>query len=171
MESWSLHRRALLIAAAGALSIALPAAAHDYRVGELTIDHPWARATVPGQKGGGAFLKIMNRGSAADRLVFAAAPADRVGSTEMHSMRMEGNIMRMREVAAIDIPAGQTVALEPGGLHIMFMGLKSPLREGEKLPLVLRFEKAGEITVQVHVEAAATPAQGAPAKAGGHHQH
>lgn len=171
MKSWSLHRRALLIAA-GALSIALPAAAaHDHRLGELTIDHPWARATVPGQKGGGAFLKIVNRGSAADRLLSAAAPAERVGSTELHSMRMEGNIMRMREVAAIDVPAGQTVALEPGGLHIMFMGLKSALREGEKLPLVLRFEKAGEITVQVHVEPAATPAQGAPAKPGGHPQH
>jgi copper(I)-binding protein len=169
MKLLPLTRRAVLMAAS-ALSIALPATAHDYRVGDLAIDHPWARATVPGQKAGGAFLKIENRGTTADRLLSAAAPTDRVASTELHSMRMEGNIMRMREVAAIDLPAGQTVALEPGGLHIMFMGLKSPLKAGEKLPLVLTFEKAGTVTVEVHVEAVSA----APAKNhgdGGHHRH
>lgn len=164
----SLSRRAALWAAALALS--LPVAAHDYRVGELVIDHPWARATVPGQKAGGAFLKIENRGRSADRLLSATAPAERVGRTEMHSMRMEGNVMRMREIAAIDIPAGQTVALEPGGLHLMLLGLTSPLQAGEKLPLVLTFEKAGTVTVEVHVEAVSA----APAKNpddGGHHRH
>ncbi|PPE65595.1 copper chaperone PCu(A)C [Caldimonas caldifontis] len=169
MKLLSLTRRTLLIVA-GTLTLALPAMAHDYRVGDLAIDHPWARATVPGQKAGGAFLKIENRGTTADRLLSAAAPADRVASTELHSMRMEGNIMRMREVAAIDVPAGQTVALEPGGLHIMFMGLASPLKAGEKLPLVLTFEKAGTVTVEVQVEAVrAAPAKGHDA--GGHHKH
>lgn len=162
-----LTRRTLLIAAG---TLAVSALAHDYRVGDLVIDHPWARATVPGQKAGGAFLKIENRGRSADRLLSAAAPAERVGRTELHSMRMEGNVMRMREIAAIDIPAGQTVALEPGGLHLMLLGLTSPLKAGEKLPLVLTFEKAGTVTVQVHVEAVSA----APAKHhgdGAHHRH
>lgn len=167
MSLSTLTRRAALIVAS---TLALSVQAHDYRVGDLVIDHPWARATAPGQKAGGAYLKIENRGPSADRLLSAAAPAERAGRTELHSMRMEGTVMRMREVAAIDIPAGQTVALEPGGLHIMMMGLTSPLKAGETLPLVLRFEKAGSVTVQVQVEALGS----APAKghdAGGHHTH
>lgn len=167
MNVLTLLRRAVWIAAS---TLAVSALAHDYRVGDLVIDHPWARATVPGQKAGGAFLKIENRGSSADRLLSAAAPAERAARTELHSMRMEGNVMRMREVAAIDIPAGQTVTLEPGGLHIMFMGLTSALQAGEKIPLVLTFEKAGQVTVQVHVEAVNnTPAKGHDAA--GHHKH
>ncbi len=167
MNRLSLVFRTLLLIAS---TLALPAQAHDYRIGDLAIDHPWARATVPGQKAGGAFLKIENRGSTADRLLSAAAPTDRVASTELHSMRMEGNIMRMREVVAIDLPAGQTVALEPGGLHIMFMGLTSALKAGETLPLVLTFEKAGTVTVDVKVEALST-APSAGQGGGGHHKH
>ncbi|MFN3416959.1 MAG: copper chaperone PCu(A)C [Caldimonas sp.] len=163
----TLSRRALLIAAC---AVAAPALAHDYRVGDLVIDHPWARATVPGQKAGGAFLTIENRGGQADRLLSAAAPTERVGRTEMHSMRMEGNVMRMREIDAIDIPAGQTVTLKPGGLHLMFMGLTAPLKAGEKLPVVLTFERSGTITVEVHVQAASAASAKNP-DGDSHHKH
>jgi copper(I)-binding protein len=97
-------------------------------------------------------MKIENTGKAADRLVGASTPAaERV---ELHTMAMDGNVMRMREVAAIDLPPGQTVALEPGRLHLMLMGLKSPLKADTKVPLTLKFEKAGEVQVELKVEAA-----------------
>jgi copper(I)-binding protein len=73
---------------------------------------------------------------------------------ELHEMKMEGNVMRKREVSAVELPAGKAVELKPGGLHIMLMGLKAPLKEGDKFPLRLKFEKAGEVTVTVNVEAA-----------------
>ena len=74
-------------------------------------------------------------------------------SAEMHTMSMEGTVMRMRQIDAIDVPAGQTVELKPGSLHIMFMGLKSPLKVGDSIPVTLKFEKAGEVKVDVKVEA------------------
>ena len=86
---------------------------------------------------------------------------------EMHEMAMDGSVMRMRQVDAIDLPAGQAVELKPGGLHIMLMDLKAPLKAGDTVPLTLRFEKAGEHTVQVPVRAA--PA--AAASGHGHHHH
>jgi copper(I)-binding protein len=134
-----------------ALSVAaLAAHAHSFQLGELTIGHPYARATAPGQPAGGAYLSINNAGGAADKLV--SATADVAASVELHEMKMEGNVMRMREVPGIDVPAGKAVALKPGGLHIMLMGLKAPLKQGEKFPLKLTFEKAGEVTVTVNVE-------------------
>ncbi len=108
----------------------------------------WARATVPGQDMGGAFLRIVG-GSAPDRLLGASSPL--AMAVELHSMRMEGDVMRMRAVEFIDVPAGQTVALSPGGFHLMLMGLDAPLTVGMRLPLVLRFEKAGEVPVQAEV--------------------
>ena len=159
-------RRHLLgaFAAAFATLAALPTAAQS----DLQIQHPWARPTVAGQAAGGGFLTL--RGAAvADRLLGGAAPsvAERV---ELHTMRMEGDVMRMREVPAIDVPAGQTVKLEPGGLHVMFMGLKAPLKEGERFALTLRFEKAGEKTVEVLVSMR-PPAGASAMPAGGHGAH
>lgn len=148
--------------------IAFPAFAHDYQVGALKIDHPWSRLTVAGQRAGGAFLTVRNAGSDGDRLVGASSPAaERV---EMHTMKLEGDVMRMREVPALDLPAGATVSLQPGGNHLMLMGLKAPLKAGERVPLTLRFEKAGEVKVELAVEAAATAAPTQPA-AGHHHAH
>jgi copper(I)-binding protein len=132
-------------------AVALAAAAHSYTAGTLKIAHPWSRATVPGQPGGG-FLKIENTGKTADRLLGGSTPvAERV---ELHTMAMDGNVMRMREVQSIDLPPGQTVALEPGRLHLMLMGLKAPLKADTKVPLTLKFEKAGEVKVELKVEAA-----------------
>ncbi len=139
-----------LMAAVLALSVPL-AGAHGYKLGPIEIGHPWARATAPGQAAGGGFLKLRN-GGAADRLL--AASSDAAERVELHSMKMEGDVMRMRQLDAIDLPAGATVALEPGGLHLMFLGLRQPLAAGSRFPLKLRFEKAGEVTVEVKVEAA-----------------
>jgi periplasmic copper chaperone A len=137
------------------------AAAHDYKLGALSIEHPWARPTLPGQSVGGAYLGIHNSGSAPDRLLGASMPGAMV---EVHEMRMEGNVMRMREIGALDLPAGKSVTLSPGGLHLMLMGLKAPLKLGDKPALKLRFEKAGEIEVLLHVE-------NKPAPAGDAHKH
>jgi copper(I)-binding protein len=155
-----MKRLSLVILAA----LALGAGAHEYKAGELKIGHPWARMTAPGQPSGGAYLKLQNGGSAADRLVGGSTPAaDRV---ELHSMSMDGNVMKMRQVNAIDIAPGQTVELKPGALHIMLVGLKAPLKAGDKVPMTLKFEKAGDVKVELKIEEIA-PGMAAS----GSHQH
>ena len=131
--------------------------AADYRAGDIQVDKPWARATVPGQQAGGGFLKLENKG-AADRLLSASADVSQ--TVELHTMAMEGNVMRMRQVDGIDLPAGKAVELKPGGYHVMFIGLKAPLKAGDSFPVKLRFEKAGELTVQMKVEAMGPGAAG-----------
>lgn len=137
-----------LLGLAMAALLAGPALAHDYEIGGLKIDHPWARATVGAV--GGAFLSVENAGAAGDRLLRAASPV--AATVELHTHMMENNVMRMREVDGIDVPAGGKAELKPGGFHIMLMGLKHPLKEGEKFPLTLTFEKAGSIDVEVTVD-------------------
>lgn len=142
---------ARLLVAVATLALALAAVPAHARAGTVGAESAWTRATVPGQPAGGAFLTLRNRG-AADRLVGArSAAAERV---ELHSMSMDGDVMRMRQIDAIDLPAGASVALAPGGLHLMLMGLKQPLKAGASVPLTLRFEKAGEVAVTLKVEAA-----------------
>ena len=143
--------------AAAAAALVLAGAAWGQAA--LKVDGAWARPTVAGQAGGGGFLTITG-GVSGDRLLSASAGVSK--AVELHQMAMEGSVMRMREVPGIDVPAGQTVALKPGGLHIMFMGLSQPLKAGDSFPLTLRFEKAGEVKVDVKVmtqpPAAADPA-------------
>ena len=127
------------------------ARAHDFTLGALTIGHPYARATAPGQPVGGAFMKIANAG-ADDRLLSVRSAA--AGSVELHMMAMKGDVMQMRQVDGIDLRAGETVELKPGGYHVMLVGLKGPLTAGSSFPATLKFAKAGEVTVQVNVEAA-----------------
>lgn len=163
-----LARAAVVLAAGLAVLAALPARAHDYAAGALKIAHPWARVTVPGQKNGGAYLSVQNTGAAADRLLGGSSPAaERV---ELHTMSLEGDVMRMREVTAMEIPAGGRVALQPGRHHLMLMGLKSPLKAGDAVPLTLRFEKAGEVKVELKIESA-DPAGTPSAPADGHAGH
>ena len=131
---------------------ACAAQARDYQAGAIHIEHPHARATGPGQMAGAGYLTLKNTGSQADTLVSARSAVSK--TVELHSMRMDGEVMRMREVDAVALPAGQTVAFQPGSWHLMFMGLKAPLKAGESFPLTLRFEKAGEVVVQVKVESA-----------------
>lgn len=140
-----------LLAAFALGAAAFAASAHSFKLGAITIGHPYARTTAPGQPTGGGFLKLINQGTSADKLL--SAKADVSSRVELHTMRMEGDVMRMRQVDAIDVPAGGTVELKPGGLHLMFIELKAPLKAGDKFPMVLRFEKAGEVTVTVNVEA------------------
>jgi copper(I)-binding protein len=139
-----------LLAALSLSAIAFAAHAHSFKLGELSIGHPYARATAPGQPVGGAYLSISNAGSTGDKLLSASAEVAR--SVELHEMKMDGDVMRMREIPAIEVPAGKAVELKPGGLHFMLMGLKTPLKQGDKFPLKLKFEKAGEVTVTVNVE-------------------
>jgi copper(I)-binding protein len=131
------------------------------------VEAAWARPTVAGQSGGGGFLKITG-GSANDRLISASAGVSKV--VELHTMEMDGNVMRMRQIDAIDIPAGGTVELKPGGRHVMFMGLTQTLKAGERFPLTLRFEKAGEVKVDVQI-AVQAPAGAAPAAPAAEHKH
>jgi copper(I)-binding protein len=132
--------------------VALPTLAKDYKLGALEIRQPWTRATPPTAQAGGGFLVVTNTGTTPDRLVAAKSPtAERV---EVHEMKMDGNVMRMRPVdKGIEIPAGGTVELKPGGLHVMFTGLKAPFTKDAKVPLTLVFEKAGSVDIEMPVEA------------------
>ena len=131
--------------------LATPAFAHDYKLGALEIGHPWTRATPPTAPTAGGFLKLTNTGTAPDRLVSAKSPA--AGEVQVHEMKMDGNIMRMRELdKGVEIPAGGSVTLAPGGLHLMLIGLKAPLKAGDSVPVTLTFEKAGSTDVELTVE-------------------
>jgi copper(I)-binding protein len=123
-------------------------ASDEVRVGNLKIENPQARATVPAQKMSGGFLKIENKGGA-DKLLAASSSVSK--TMELHTMTMDGNIMRMREVKAIDVPANGMVELRPGGLHLMFMDLNEQLKPGSTFKVKLKFEKAGEVEVPFKV--------------------
>jgi periplasmic copper chaperone A len=167
-ETSMMFKTLFSLATAGVLAGAAALShAHGYDAGPIRIGHPWARPTVAGQSVGGGYLSLHNQGPAADRLV--SARVDVAGSVELHTMSMDGNVMRMREVGAIDIPAGQKVELQPGGLHLMFMGLKAPLKVGDRFPMTLRFEKAGEVKVEVVVQLPKAADGAKPADQ--HHQH
>lgn len=125
--------------------------AHEYRIGDVHIDHPYARASVPGQTSGGAYLTLENKSPAPDSLVSAKTTA--ADSVEIHTMSMENNVMRMREVSGIDLKQGEKITMQPGnGYHLMLLGLKAPLKAGDKVPLTLIFKKAGKIKLFVSVE-------------------
>jgi copper(I)-binding protein len=140
-----------LLLATPLLSLALPAHAHDYRAGDLHIDHPWSRAAGANANSAG-YLSIRNHGTQPDQLLSARSPA--VRTVELHTQLREGEVMRMRPVADIPLPAGQTVRLRPGGLHLMLIGLTEPLVQGMQVPLTLVFARAGEVQVMLAIEAA-----------------
>lgn len=113
----------------------------------ITIEEPWTRATPPGAKIGAGYMKI--KSTTADRLVGASSPA--AAKVELHVTEKKGDVLRMREVKAYEIKG--TFELAPGGAHLMLVDLKAPLKEGTKVPLTLRFEKAGEVKVELQVRA------------------
>jgi hypothetical protein len=138
---------ALVAAALLAGAATLPAWAAN-----VSVTDAWARATMPGQKVSGAYMQI--RSDADARLVSASSTA--VPRVEVHEMKMDGDVMRMREVKAIELPKGKTVSLEPGGFHIMLMNLPKPIAAGEVIPLTLVVESDGKRqTVEVKAEARA----------------
>jgi periplasmic copper chaperone A len=139
-----------VIAAAGlliALMASAPVAADAQPAGAPVVTDAWARATPGKAVNGAAYLTIES--AAADRLTGASTPI--AGKAELHEMTMQGNIMRMRQIAGIDVPAGQPVTLKPGGVHIMLLGLRHPLKSGDAFPLTLDFAKAGARQVTVYV--------------------
>ena len=138
--------RNAIIAAVLGLALGLGSLA---RAGDLAVVDAWARATPPGAGVAAAYLTIDNAGGGADRLL--GASSDAAGRVEVHETRRDGELMRMRKAEPLDIPAGERVVFGPGGLHVMLMELKEPLRQGDTLPLTLRFEHAGEVRVQARI--------------------
>ena len=116
---------------------------------QIQIDKPWARATAPGSKVAGGYMAIRNAGAAADRLVSASSPA--AAKVELHVHINDNGVMKMREAPGYDVPAKGRFELKPGGAHLMFMDIKRPFKEGEKVPVRLKFEKAGEVSAEFHV--------------------
>lgn len=163
-----------VLAALAALLGLGPALAGDLEAGAIHIGEPWARPSLGQNPNSAAYLVLDNRGEAADRLVKAESPvAERV---EIHTVLKEGAVMRMRPVKeGVALPAGANVALEPGGLHVMLMGLSRRLAPGESFPLTLIFEKAGAVEVSVRVGSVGGKPAGMDAGAGadghghGHH--
>lgn len=137
------------------IAAALPGAAfaHGYKVGEIEISDPYARAMLPGAKVGGGYLIVTNKG-AADRLVSVAS--DRAPSVQLHEMKMDGGIMVMRQLGeGVAIPANSAVEFKPGGYHVMFLNVTKPFKEGELVKATLTFEKAGSVEVEFQVGSAA----------------
>lgn len=134
-------------------ALAQPLFAHEFKAGDLVIGHPWSRATPEGAKVAAGYFKISNSGAEADRLV--AVTGEIAGRTEIHEMAVDADgVMTMRPLAGgVEIPAGGTVTLEPGGLHVMFMDLKQGAKEGERFKGTLTFEKAGTVDVEFAVDA------------------
>src|SRR5678815_5218066 len=115
----------------------------------VKIEDPWTRATPPGAKVAAGYMRIIS--GAADRLIGASSPA--AARVELHLTEKKGDVLRMREVKAYDIPPRGGFELSPGGTHLMLVDIKAPFREGALIPLTLRFEKAGEVKVELQVRA------------------
>ncbi len=147
-----MRRLALALAALTAFTSA--AFAQQFTLGDLVIDQAVARATAPGAKVGGGYLKITNNGAEADRLIGATAPFS--GRVEIHEMKMENDVMRMKPVeGGLVIEPGATETLAPGGNHVMFMALSEALAKDEERAVVLQFEKSGEVEVVFKVKSIA----------------
>lgn len=131
------------------------------QAGELHVDDPWARASLGQVPNSAAYMTLHNEGGEADRLLRAEAAV--AAAVELHTHVMEGDVARMRRVDEIELPAGESVALAPGGLHVMLIGLEAPLQPGETFPLTLVFERAGVLEVTVEVRA--------PGREAGGHSH
>ena len=129
---------------------------------DLELGDPWTRVMQPGQQAGGGFVAITNRGEEADRLVHASS--SRAARTEIHSMEIVNDVMTMRPVeGGLEIAAGETLSLQPGGYHVMFIGVAEPFQEGESVPVTLEFEDAGRVELEFEVRSMAhgrAPAQG-----------
>ncbi len=138
---------AATILAASAVAVAAPPSA---RVGNLTITQAWSRETAPGQAVGGGFMHIVNAGKE-DRLLSGSTPV--AAEVQLHNMTMQDGVMRMRQLTGgIAVPAKGALDLKPGSFHIMFMGLKQPLKQGDSFPVTLTFQRAGNVTVQLSVQ-------------------
>ncbi len=143
----------------GSLVSAQPAA--------VKVEGAWARATVQGQQGTGAFMDITAAQSM--RLVGVSSPV--AGVAEVHEMKMDGDVMKMRAVPALDLPAGKTVQLKPGGYHLMLMDLKTPLLKDSTVPVTLRFKNAAGVDSQLELSVPVATVAPGSVKAEMPHQH
>ncbi|HWM82837.1 MAG TPA: copper chaperone PCu(A)C [Pseudolabrys sp.] len=151
----------ILLGLSLAALVATPLLAQEAKIGDLRIEKPWSRATPGGAKIGGGYLTIVNDGASADRLIAVTSSA--AAKVEIHEMSMQNGVMHMQPVkGGITVEPRKTVALAPGGYHLMLMNLKAPLKQGDKVPVTLEFEKAGKVNVTLDVQGigAQTPAGG-----------
>lgn len=150
-----LRRRTRDIAIMSALATLLltaAAAAHDFRAGDITIDHPWSRAITARAPTAAGYLTIRNMGTREDKLIGAQTPM--ANATELHEMSVVDNIMRMRPIeGGIALPPGAEVQLAPNGRHLMLIGPKEGFVQGARVPLTLVFERAGRVDVELAVQA------------------
>lgn len=153
-------KKMFMAALAVALSLSATAFAHDYKKGDLLIDHPWARMSPMVAGNGVVFMTIHNHGGQTDRLVKAAATVSE--KVELHTHLMEDGVMKMRQIQGIDVDPAAPAVLKPGGLHVMLINLKEPLKEGARFPVTLTFQNAGEVMVEAVV--AGPGAMAAPAR-------
>jgi periplasmic copper chaperone A len=142
-----------------------PTSAQEIKIGSLQIEHPWSRATPAGAKVGAGYLVIKNTGTTPDRLVGGSTSA--AARVEIHEMTMKDHVATMRPMTGgLPIDSGKTVTFAPGGYHLMFVDLKSPLKQGGKLTATLEFEKAGKVDITFDVQAV-----GAQSPMSGHSEH
>ena len=154
---------AMLAATAGITAV--PALAADYDVGPIHISQPWSRATPKGASSAAGYMTITNTGTAPDTV--SCLSADASAQCQIHSMTMEGGVMKMRPLeGGLEIKPGETVALKPSGYHVMFVNLKHALEQGQSVKATLKFEHAGTVEVEYPVAAIGAPAPGA-AEGGG----
>ena len=143
--------RRLLGIALLVVPFAAPACAEEIKAGDLVISQAWSRATPNGAKIGAGYFTIENKGAAADKLI--RVTGDVSDKIEMHEMSMNNGVMKMRPVdGGLTIDPGKTVKLAPNGYHLMIMDLKTPLKQGGKVPVTLEFEKAGKVAVMLDVQ-------------------
>jgi copper(I)-binding protein len=153
--------RRLLLQLAAALSLTFAsilaiAVAVRADAGGIEVREAFARATIGKATSGVVYVTLVNRASRPDRLLAASTPV--AARTDLHMTVRDGDVVRMRRLETVEIPAGETVAFEPGGAHVMLSGLHAPLREGDRFDLTLEFEAAGTITVEVTVRSVAAGA-------------
>lgn len=157
-------RFAFAAAAVLAALSAMPAVAEDVTIGPLKISAPWARATPKGAAVGGGYMTIANTDTAPDRLIGGATEI--ASRFEIHEMSLDKGVMKMRELAqGLELKPGEKVEFKPGGYHVMFMGLKQQLVQGQTFKATLQFEKAGKVEVDFAVEGLGTQS---PGTHGGH---
>jgi copper(I)-binding protein len=165
----ALRSTAHAIVGAAWLSALLVTSGHaqEVKAGDLVITQAWSRATPSGAKIAGGYLTIENKGTAPDRLV--SGSGDIAGRVEVHEMAMNNGVMTMRPLdKGLIIDPGKTVKLAPGGYHLMIMDLKSPFKQGDKVPVTLEFEKAGKVAVSLDVQGVGAQAPAGADSAGGH---
>jgi len=145
-----LRKFPLLVALFATGVIAVPAGAHDYKIGQLLIVHPWSRPTEAGRPVGVAYLSITNNGRTEDVLLRASTPL--AAQVQLHQTTLSEGMARMRPLDDLVIAPGKTVQIEPGGVHLMLIDLKGALIAGTTVPLTLEFRVAGKITVPLKIE-------------------